>query len=126
VATIVFLAMIAMIFISAFVLGNGTLCISESPYFLSLSITVSGTLLTEGCSLCRARVPRVPLVHAIVYPLCTHCSPQGVRNGITLSLRHHHAYHFPIRPLSGPLIMFVTSNLFFDFGSLFRATSFLV
>jgi len=30
VATIVFLAMIVMIFISAFVLGNGTLCISES------------------------------------------------------------------------------------------------
>lgn len=48
VATIVFLAMIAMIFISAFVLGNGTLCISESLYFLSLSITVSGTLLKRG------------------------------------------------------------------------------
>jgi len=30
VATIVFLAMIVMIFISAFVFGNGTLCISES------------------------------------------------------------------------------------------------
>ena len=33
VATIVFLAMIVMIFVSAFVLGNGTLCISKSlPY----------------------------------------------------------------------------------------------
>lgn len=30
VATIVFLAMIVMIFVSAFVLGNGTLCISKS------------------------------------------------------------------------------------------------
>ena len=48
VATIVFLAMIIMIFISAFVLNNGTLCISESPLpliFFSPSITVSGTLL---------------------------------------------------------------------------------
>ena len=34
VATIVFLAMIVMIFISAFVLGNGTLCISESLPFV--------------------------------------------------------------------------------------------
>jgi hypothetical protein len=44
VATVVFLAMIVMIFISAFVLGNGTLCISE--FFTSA--TAPGTLLKRG------------------------------------------------------------------------------
>jgi hypothetical protein len=49
VATVVFLAMIVMIFISAFVLGNGTLCISKPPFtFVPLPPTISGTLLMRG------------------------------------------------------------------------------
>ena len=93
VATIVFLAMIIMIFISAFILGNGTLCISESPLPLLFFLFLSPFLAlcsNEGCSLRRARVPRVPLVHAIVHPLCAHCSAQSVWNGITLSPRYRH------------------------------------
>jgi hypothetical protein len=109
VAAIVFLAMIAMIFISAFLLNNGTLCISESPplHFLSPFLALCSS---KGCSLRRARVPRVPLVYAIVYPLCAHGNSQSFWDGIMLSPRYHHTYHFPILVTDHV----VTSNLFLN------------
>jgi len=49
VATVVFLAMIVMIFISAFVLSNGTLCISK----FSPSLPLLALCSSEGYSLRR-------------------------------------------------------------------------
>jgi hypothetical protein len=75
VATIVFLAMIIMIFISAFVLHSSTLSISKHT-----SVVASVQLLKRGCSIRRARVPRLPLVYVVVHSLRAQCRAQSVRS----------------------------------------------
>jgi hypothetical protein len=93
VATVVVLAMIAMIFISAFVLSNGTLCISK---FLALfSPPLLALCSSEGYSFRRTRVPCIPLVHVIIHSLCAGGRSQSVETWMMLVPRSHLAY----RPL---------------------------
>jgi hypothetical protein len=91
VATAVFLAMIVMIFISAFVLDNGTLCISE---FFSF-VTASGTLLKRGIqsssylSTSRSSGTRYRTFPMRALPF-SKCS--GLHDTLTPP-RNHHTYH---------------------------------
>ena len=86
VATIIFLAMIVMIFVSAFVLNSGTLSISKpSPPSSSSRFPYART----RSSLRRPRVPRIPMVHAVVYSVRALRSSQGIRHVIILGPCNH-------------------------------------
>ena len=89
VAAIIFLAMIVMIFISAFALNNGTLCISKpSPPSSSSRFPYART----RSSLRHPRVLRIPMVHAVVYSVRALRSSQGVRQVIILLAPCNHPY----------------------------------
>ena len=74
--------MVVMIFVAAFVLRNGTLCISERRPVKSY-LPWTCLLKQEVCSLCHPRVLGVPLVHLVVHSLCALSRSQSVRHGIT-------------------------------------------
>jgi hypothetical protein len=107
VATIVFLAMIIMIFISAFVIDSSTLCISKHPFVASVTLLKRGMqysscLSTSRSSGIRCRTFPMPAL------LSSECS--NLLNSLIAYLPSHLP---PVRRLFGLLVgHVVTSNLF--------------
>jgi hypothetical protein len=116
VATIVFLAMIIMIFISAFVIGSSTLCISKhtsvvaSVYLLKRVIQYSSCSSTSRSSGIRCRTSPTPAAPSSECSALLKCFISRIRHHTLPSIQH----------LSGLLISHaVTSNLFCP-GQLYR------